>query len=58
MYTAYLYFYKNSNNFLKNESIFTGILQAYVQKPIQNLIKIVAVPNLQNQTAAVEVQWF
>ena len=58
IYTTYLYFDRNSNNFLKNKLIFTGILQAYLQKPIQNLIKIVPVPNLQNQTAAVEVQWF
>ena len=58
IYTTYLYSYKNSNNFLKNELIFIGILQAYLQKLIQNLIKIVPVPNLQNQTAAVEVQWF
>ena len=59
IYTTYLYFDRNSNNSLKNKLIFTGILQAYLQKPIQNLIKIVPpVPNLQNQTAAAEVQWF
>ena len=55
---TYLYFDRNINNFLKNKLIFTGILQAYLQKPIQNLIKIVPVPNLQNQTTAAEVQWF